>query len=108
MQSLCLIGALFGSLLAWPTSEYLGRKVSLILSGIPAAVGWLMIALAHLAAQSNVFYGVLLTGRLLTGIFYGWTSVCVPVSLFLNACICYIVSYIPCIVNREILINIFH
>lgn len=80
MQSLCLIGSLFGSLAAWPTSEILGRKASLMLSGIPAAIGWLMIALAHLAAQSNTFYGVLLTGRMLTGVFYGWTSVCVPVS----------------------------
>ena len=62
-------------------SEFLGRKASLMLSGIPAAVGWLMIALAHLAAQSvSAFYGVLLTGRMLTGFFYGWSSVCVSVS----------------------------
>ncbi len=85
MQSLCLIGALFGSLLAWPTSEFFGRKISLILSGIPVTLGWLMIALAHLAPHSSTFYGVLLTGRMLTGVFYGWTSVCVPVSFSMYA-----------------------
>jgi MFS family permease len=84
MQSLCLIGALFGSLLAWPTSEFLGRKTSLMLSGIPVTLGWLMIALAHLAPRSSTFYGVLLTGRMLTGVFYGWTSVCVPVSFSID------------------------
>ena len=51
-----------------------------MLSGIPATVGWLMIALAHFSARSSTFYGVLFTGRMLTGLFYGWSSICVSVS----------------------------
>ena len=79
-QSLSLAGAMLGSLLAWPVSHYLGRKASLMLSGIPAIVGWLMIALAHYGTQPIIFYSILLTGRLLTGTFYGWSSFCVSVS----------------------------
>lgn len=73
---------MFGSLVSGPISDLLGRKTSLILSGLPALVGWLMIALAHFVAQSDatVFYSVLLIGRASTGLSGGWSLVCVSVS----------------------------
>ena len=66
--------------MAWPISDLLGRKFALALSGIPSLVGWLIIALAHLAKQPSTFYGVLLTGRALTGFSTGWSVFCVSVS----------------------------
>ena len=74
---------MFGSLVSGPISDLIGRKTSLILSGVPALVGWLMIALAHFVAQSNAtaFYSVLLIGRALTGFSGGWSIVGVSVSL---------------------------
>lgn len=72
---------MFGSLIGWPISDLLGRKASLMLSGIPALIGWLMIALAHLIPSSvQGFYGVLLSGRIMTGIYLGWSVVGVSVS----------------------------
>lgn len=72
---------MFGGLVAWPISDLLGRKAALMISGVPAFLGWLMIALAHLV-HSNIpaFYGVLLTGRTLTGFSSGWSVFCVSVS----------------------------
>ena len=73
---------MFGSLVSGPISDLIGRKTSLILSGVPALVGWLMIALAHFVAKSNAtaFYSVLLIGRTLTGFSGGWSIVGVSVS----------------------------
>ena len=72
---------MFGGLIAWPISDLLGRQAALMLSGVPALVGWLMIALAHLASSHvHAFYGVLLAGRTLTGFSSGWSVFCVSVS----------------------------
>ena len=65
--------------MAWPISDLLGRKLALMLSGIPSFVGWFIIALAHLAKEPSTFYGILLTGRALTGFSSGWTVFCVSV-----------------------------
>ena len=74
---------MFGGLIAWPISDRLGRQAALMLSGVPALVGWLMIALAHLASTHvHAFYGVLLTGRMLTGFSSGWSVLCVSVSYY--------------------------
>lgn len=71
---------MFGCLIGWPISDLLGRKASLMLSGLPALVGWLMIALAHLVPSSvQGFYGVLLSGRIVTGVYLGWSVVVVSV-----------------------------
>ena len=52
-----------------------------MLSGLPALVGWLMIALAHLVTSSvQGFYGVLFSGRMMTGVYLGWSVVVVSVS----------------------------
>jgi hypothetical protein len=73
---------MFGSLISWPASNLLGRKPSLMLSGLSALVGWLMIALAHMVPSSvQCFYGVLFCGRILTGVYLGWSIVGVAVSL---------------------------
>ena len=80
---------MFGCLTAWPISDLLGRKASLMLSGLPALVGWLMIALAHLVPSSvQGFYGVLLSGRIVTGVYLGWSVVVVSVSRNYSS-ICY-------------------
>ena len=72
---------MFGSLIGWPVSNLLGRKPSLMLSGLSALVGWLMIALAHMVPSSvQGFYGVLLSGRIVTGVYLGWSLVGVSVS----------------------------
>ena len=72
---------MFGSLIGWPIADLLGRKTSLMLSGIPALVGWLMIALAHLTPSSvQTFYGVLLSGRIMTGVYLGWSIFVISVS----------------------------
>ena len=74
---------MFGGLVAWPIADFLGRKWALMLSGLPSLAGWLTIALAHMAGKPDIFYGVLLTGRLLTGFSTGWSVFCVSVSLSL-------------------------
>ena len=82
---------MFGSLVACPISNRVGRKRALMLSGVPALIGWLMIALAHLASSHvQAFYGVLLTGRMLTGFSSGWSVFCVSVSY----CGCLICMYV--------------
>ena len=72
LQALTPIGAMFGGLVAWPISDRLGCKVALMLSGVPALVGWLMIALAFLVSSHvHAVYGILLAGRTLTGFSIG-------------------------------------
>ena len=66
--------------MAWPISEQLGRQAALILSGVPALVGWLMITYSNLATTLSAFLGLLYTGRVLTGFSTGWAVFCVSVS----------------------------
>lgn len=73
------IGGLFGGLVAWPISEVLGRQTALILSGVPALAGWLMITYSTLATTTSVFLGLLYVGRVLTGFSTGWAVFCVSV-----------------------------
>ena len=69
-------------------SDLLGRKPSLMLSGVPALIGWLMIALAHMVPSGvQGFYGVLLSGRIMTGVYLGWSVVGVSVSSLKLVCI---------------------
>ena len=75
------IGAMFGGLVAWPMSDMLGRQAALMLGGVPALAGWLMIAYSNLTNSSSIFLGVLYTGRLLTGFSTGWSIFCVSVSV---------------------------
>ena len=83
LQALSPVGAILGSIIAWPISDTLGRRAALMMSGVPALAGWLMIALAHLASSHvHAFYGVLLAGRTLTGFSTGWSVFCVSVSCY--------------------------
>ena len=72
---------MFGGLLAWPISDFLGRKQALILGGIPFLSGWILIANSIQITQNRVgFMSVLFIGRILTGFATGWSvfsaSVC--------------------------------
>ena len=75
------IGAMFGGLVAWPVSELLGRQAALMLGGVPALAGWLMITFSNLANSSSAFFGIIYVGRLLTGFSTGWSIFCVSVSV---------------------------
>lgn len=53
-----------------------------MIGGVPALIGWLMISLSSLITNNhNAFLGVILTGRLLTGLSVGWFFFCVSVSI---------------------------
>lgn len=69
------IGALLGSLLASPMLNLMGRKGAMITSTIPCLLGWLL-----LACGSNVL--MLVTGRILTGMFTG--MMCVAVNTYVG------------------------
>ena len=73
---------MFGGLVAWPISELLGRQAALMLGGVPALAGWLMITYSNLASSSSAFLGVIFVGRLLTGFSTGWSIFCVSVSVY--------------------------
>ena len=70
--------------MAWPVSELLGRQAALMLGGVPALAGWLMITYSSLANSSNAFLGIIYVGRLLTGFSTGWSIFCVSVSVLYN------------------------
>ena len=80
LQAFGPIGAMFGGLVAWPVSDKLGRQAALMLGGVPALIGWLMITYSNLAETSQAFLGVLYFGRILTGFSTGWCIFCVSVS----------------------------
>jgi sugar porter (SP) family MFS transporter len=73
------LGALFGGPVAWPLSETFGRKPALLLSTIPALVGWVAIAVSNLLPTRNWFLAFLYSGRLLSGFSAGWGVLCVSV-----------------------------
>lgn len=80
LQALGPAGAAFGGPFAWPASEWLGRQPALMLGGIPAVIGWLMVTYAHFAQSLSGFLAVLLLGRAMTGFAAGWLVFCVSVS----------------------------
>lgn len=69
--SVLAIGALIGGLLGEPCNKLLGRKLSLVLYGVPFALGWLMIAFAN-------GINLLVWGRFLTGLCCGLVSGTAP------------------------------
>ncbi|XP_056629037.1 solute carrier family 2, facilitated glucose transporter member 6 [Triplophysa dalaica] len=70
--SIFTIGAALGGLSAMVMNDRLGRKLSIMLSGVPSVLGLLVMG----SAQN---FGMLLCGRFLTGIAGGITSGCIPV-----------------------------
>lgn len=77
------IGAIFGAAIAGFLSDVFGRKLTLILTGLPHVIGWLFLAGSHdLQSMRPVFILFLLTGRFLSGLGMGWAMLIAPVSLF--------------------------
>lgn len=70
--SIFTIGAAVGGLSAMVLNDRLGRKLSIMLSGVPSVIGLLVMG----AAQN---FWMLLCGRFLTGIAGGITAGCIPV-----------------------------
>jgi len=70
--SLINIGAMLGAFSGGPISDYLGRKMGVMLSSIPLILGW-----AWIAIEQN-YYG-LLAGRMLTGFGMGMVTISVNV-----------------------------
>ena len=79
------LGALLGGPMAGLLSDRLGRKMTLLLGGLPSMVGWLLVAysyipLVDIGGTFDQFYSLLLIGRFFTGVSMGWYSLIVPVS----------------------------
>ena len=78
-----LVGGMIGGPPAGWVADKWGRKVSVAMSGIVFAAGYAIIALAKVPVQTvnpESFKGLLMVGRLVTGIASGWTFVSTPVS----------------------------
>ena len=79
-----MAGAPIGAILAWPVSDYLGRKPALMIGGLPSLIGWLMLAYAHRIENCRkCFFGVMYTGRVLGSFSTGWSVFCVSVSVMM-------------------------
>ena len=87
LQSFGTAGTALSSLLAWPIADTLGRKISLLISGFPAFIGWLLIVYsAYIEDNWGGFVTMLLLGRLLTGAAAGISASTVTVSKFSHQC----------------------
>ena len=64
-------------------ADQTGRKASLVATGIPNFLGWMVIILSYYSKSAREFQVLILTGRVLTGIASGWISTAVPVSAML-------------------------
>lgn len=71
-QSVFTLGAAAGGLSAMVLNDLLGRKLSIMLSAVPSAAGYALMAGAH-------GLWMLLLGRTLTGFAGGLTAACIPV-----------------------------
>ena len=71
-----MCGAPVGGIVA----DRVGRKKSLLASGVPNFVGWIMLAASHYVTNITLFKVLLLGGRLVTGVAAGWLGSTVPVS----------------------------
>ena len=81
LQAMALIGSMIGGLPAGLVSDWWGRKVSVAVSGIVFAAGYAVIAFAKVPnINPQSFKGLLMLGRLITGIASGWTFVSTSVS----------------------------
>lgn len=66
------LGAAAGGLSAMLLNDLLGRKLSIMFSAVPSAIGYALMAGAH-------GLWMLLLGRMLTGFAGGLTAACIPV-----------------------------
>ena len=84
IQALAPLGAILGGPIGGWISQHWGRKCSLMFCGVPYLTGYLMISYAHYASTTTIFRALLLSGRLISGMGFGWGSAIVPVSLTLD------------------------
>ncbi|KFO21512.1 Solute carrier family 2, facilitated glucose transporter member 6 [Fukomys damarensis] len=70
--SIFTLGAAAGGLSAMLLNDLLGRKLSIMFSAVPSAIGYALMAGAH-------GLWMLLLGRMLTGFAGGLTAACIPV-----------------------------
>lgn len=68
------LGALVGSPIGGMVADWMSRKRSLMLFGIPNFAGWILIVFAQYSRNPVVFKGLLLVGRFITGIATGWMT----------------------------------
>lgn len=68
------LGAFLGSPIGGLVSDWMGRKMSLMLSGVPNLVGWCLIVLSPHTGNPAVFKGLILVGRFLAGAATGWMT----------------------------------
>lgn len=69
--SMLAIGALVGGILGEPCNKTMGRRISLIVYGVPFIIGWILLAAANSVS-------LLVMGRLLTGLCCGLASGTAP------------------------------
>ena len=74
------MGALFGGPIAGSVADRWGRKVALLLSGVPYLTGYLLLVYAHFINSPVAFKADILIGRLVSGVGLGWSCSAVPVS----------------------------
>lgn len=72
-----MLGAAAGGLSSMVLNDSLGRKLSIMVSAVPSALGYLLMGSAQ-----DIW--MLLLGRLLTGYAGGVTSASIPVSVWLS------------------------
>ena len=74
------LGALCGGPVSGVIADRLGRKVALVLMGLPYFCGFLTLTYAHFITDPLAFKIVLMVGRFFTGAGLGWSSITSPVS----------------------------
>ena len=82
MQAIAPMGALFGGPVGGWIADSWGRKSSLMFCGVPYMTGYLILSYAHYAPTASAFKGLLLTGRFISGLGFGWASAVTPVSYY--------------------------
>ena len=82
-QALLAVGGMPGSILGGVSSNRIGRRATLQVSGLVSLLGWLLIFIAQYTVTSSAFKALLLAGRFGTGIGSGALGSLVPVSEFL-------------------------
>jgi len=80
LQAFASVGAMFGGPIAGSIADHWGRKMSLMLCGVPYLIGYLMLSYAHYLPTAVGFKCLMLIGRLFTGMGLGWTASATPVS----------------------------
>ena len=80
LQAFASVGAMFGGPIAGSIANHWGRKMSLMMCGVPYLLGYLVLSYAHYLPTAVSFKCLILIGRLLTGMGMGWACSATPVS----------------------------